>query len=311
MAIGNTTQLAELIRLNYDAAFASLISRDEFMMQRLPKQPVTGDGIRWKVQDDAKNTSVGSYAESASLPTAVAHKYLEAKLTHRYVWGVIEVTGQAIAQTQGEGGFKAALRSEIDETMLDMRNQINSYLLGATAAGTDIDGIQTWNKDSATYATIDPATYTGWAAYKNANSGTARALTVALMQDVKTKVEDTPRFGKVSVILTGPTQWNNYGNLLTSLRRFRPEDTLDGGFQALDFEGVPVVKVPSFVSGRMDFISERDNKGQANIVYRVLRNFDVQDKSQTVADGAKFVIYHYANVQCRNRRINGFLADLS
>ena len=311
MAIGTTTQLAELIRLVYDKPFASLISRNEFMLARFPKQDVTGDGIRWKVQDDQKNTSAGSYSESASLPTAVAHKYIDAKLTHRYVWAVIEVTGQIIAQTQGEGGFKAALRSEMDETMLDLRNQINTYLLGATSAATDIDGIQTWNKDSATYGNIDPTTYTGWASYKNANAGTGRALTVALMQDVKTKVEDTPRFGNVSVILTGPTQWNNYGNLLTSLRRFMPADTLDGGFQALDFEGVPVVKVPGFVTGRMDFLSEKDNKGAANLVYRVLRNFDVQDKSQTVADGARFVIYHYANMQCRNRRINGFLSDLS
>lgn len=308
MAIGNTAQLAELINRVWDEPFAELISRDEFLLKRFPKVDGSGDGVRWHVMADQKNTTAASYAEGAAQPTAVAHKYLNAFLTWRYVWAWVQVSGQAIAQTRGEGGFRQALQNELQESMLDLRNQINNYLLANTATATDIDGVQTSVTNSGVYANIDPATYTEWAAYLNT---TASALTIALMQDVKTKLEDMPRLGQVSVILTGATQWNNYGNLLTSLRRFTPEQTLDGGFQALDFEGVPVVKVRGYATGRMDFLSEKDQMGNANFVYRTLKNFDTQDKSQQVADGALFAVYHYANLQCRNRRINGALTALT
>lgn len=311
MAIGNTTQLAAIIRDVYDDAFATLISRDEFLLMRFPHVKGAGKKINWKVQDNVLNTSAASYAEGASLPTAQAHAYLDANLTWRYVWAVVEVTGQAIAQTDGEGGFKKALSSEMDESMLDLRNQINTYLLGNTGTATDIDGIRTVLTNSGTYAALAVATYARWAPYVNANGGTPRALTLALMQDVKTTVEEQPRNGRVSVILTGATQYNNYGNLLTSQRRFVNTQSLDGGFLSLDFEGVPVVKVPNYPTGRMDFLTEKDKKGQALFQYRVLRNFDTQDKSQTVADGAKFVLYHYANLQLRSRKEQGSLQDLS
>lgn len=316
MAIGNTTQLAQLINRVWDGPFAELISRDEFFLKRFKHVPGGGDGVRWHVQDDAKNTSAGSYSESAGLPTAVAHTYLDARITWRYVWVGVEVTGQMQAQAEGQGGFEGyrdVLQSEIEQSMLDLRSKINDMLLATTlGAGTDIDGIGIPVLDSGVYATIDPAVNTAWASYRNHNSGTPRAVTVALMQDVKTKVEDTPRFGNVSVITTSPTQFNAYGNLLTSLRRFQgASQTLDGGFQALDFETVPLVKVPGHVAGRMYFLTEKDKKGNANFQYRVLQNFKTLDKSQAKADAMYFLMTHYANLQCRNRRTQGVLVDLS
>lgn len=74
---------------------------------------------------------------------------------------------------------------------------------------------------------------------------------------------------------------------------------------------MPLVKVPNYPAGRMDFLSEKDRSGKANFQYVVLRNFDTEDKSQTVADGAKVVFYHYSNMQARNRKTQGVLADLT
>lgn len=314
MAIGDTTQLAELINRYWDKPFADLVARDYWMLKRFPHVPGKADGPRWKVQADAKNTSAAGYAEGAALPTAVAHRWLDAKLAWKFVWVGVEVTGQTKAQMKGEGGFTGysdALAVEVEQSLLDLRDKINTMLLATTVGANDIDSILTGVDDAVTYASINPATFTEWKSYSNNNTGTNRALTIALMQDVKTSVEDTPRFGNVSVVMTTPSIWNTYGNLLTSLRRFSPQAKLDGGFQALDFEGVPVVKVPSHPANRLLFLSEKDKQGNASIQYRVLKNFETLDKSQSKADSMFFLITHYAQLQCRSRRIHGLLEDIS
>lgn len=312
MAISNTSALAELIDRVWDKPFTDLVSRDFFMLKRIPKLSGGGDGVRWKVQNDVKNTSAASYSEGDGAGTAVAHQYLDARLVWRYVWVWIEVTGQMQAQAEGMGGFdgyRNVIQNETEQSILDLRSAINTMLL-ATSLGSasDIDGFGVGVKNSTSYATIDPTTYTAWKSYANSTSS---ALTMALMQDVKTTVEDTPRFGNVSVIPTGPVQWNNYGNLIAAQRRFTPQQTLDGGFQALDFEGVPVVKVPGFPTSRMDFWSEKDAKGKANFQYRVLKNFETKDKSAGTADSMKFMVTHYAQLQVRNRRTQGYLSALA
>jgi opacity protein-like surface antigen len=316
MAIGTSSQLAELMRQHFDPVFSDLVSRGSWAYRRFTKKPSDSKAIEWKVQADSKNTSVASYAEGAGAPTAVAHKWLDARLTYRFVWGRVKVTGPAQAMAKGPGGFdgfQSLFETELDQTMQDMTDAIDTMLLASSlGSGTDIDGLGIGVLDSATYANIDPNTYTEWKAYRNHNSATPRALTIALMQDVKSTVEDGPRYGSVSVITAPPAQWNAYGNLLTAQRRYTGSEKMDGGFQALEFEGTPVVKVPKHVAGRMYFLSEKQRgSSAANIQYRTLKNFDVQDKSAGAADAMDFEITHYANVQICNRRTNGLLVDLS
>lgn len=312
MTISNTTTLAELIDRVWDKPFTDLVSRDYFMLKRIPKLSGAGDGVRWKVQNDTKNTSAASYSEGDSAGTAVAHAYLDAKLVWKYVWVWIEVTGQMQAQAEGMGGFEGyrnVLQNETEQSILDLRNAINTMLLATSlSSATDIDGFGIAVKNSTTYATIDPTTYTAWKSHADT---TTTALSLAAMQGVKTTVEDTPRFGNVSCIPTTPTIWNYYGNLMQSQRRFTAEQKLDGGFQALDFEGVPVVKVPGFPTSRMDFWSETDAKGNANFQYRVLKNFETKDKSGGAADSMKFMVTHYSQLQIRNRRTQGYLSAIT
>jgi hypothetical protein len=315
MPIGTSSQLAELIRQHFDPVFSDLVSRNSWAYKHFKGKPGYGKAIEWKVQADVKNTSVGSYAEGDAAPTAVAHKWLDAKLTWRYVRGRVKVTGPAQAMAKGPGGFDGfqdLFKTELDQTMQDMKDGIDTMLLATSlGAGTDIDGMGIGILDSAIYANIDPTTYTEWKAYRNHNGAVSRALSIALMQDVKSSVEDSPRYGNVSLITAPAAQWNAYGNLLTAQRRYTGSETMDGGFKSIEFEGAPVVKVPKHASGRMYFLSEKERGGQQNLEYRTLKNFDVQDKSAAAADAMEFEITHYANLQVRNRRINGVLVDLS
>lgn len=311
MVISNTTQLAELIDRVWQPQFVNLVARDDFMLRRMPHITGAGDGVRWKVQAKDTNTSAASYSEGDAAPTAVGHKFLDAKLNWKYNWVGIEVTGQMQAQAMGKGGFEGyrdVLATETEQSVLDLKNIINTQLLAASlVSSTDIDGIGIGVKSATSYAGIDPATYTEWAS----DLGDTGALTIAIMQDNKTTAEDTPRFGNVSVITTTPTLWNAYGNLVQSQRRYMKGERLDGGFQALDFEGVPVVKVPGHTSGRMYFLTEKDKKGQAIFQFVTLQPFKTLDKSAGAADSLKLIVTSYCQLQVRNRRPHSYSASLT
>ena len=88
-------------------------------------------------------------------------------------------------------------------------------------------------------------------------------------------------------------------------------ETLDGGFMALDFEGVPVVKVPNHATQRMYFLTEKDKKGQAVFQFVTLQPFKTLDKSQGAADSVRLLVTNYANLQCRNRKIHSYATGLT
>jgi len=220
--------------------------------------------------------------------------------------GVIGATAQQYPVKMAELGVKAIVDLAKNGTKPSNSEGLDFFNTGVELV---TDKAASGVKSITTYATIDPAVNTAWASYLNS---TATALTIAMMQDVKTTVEDLPRLGNVSVMTTTPTIWNEYGNLLVAQRRYVGADqTLDGGFQALDFEGVPVVKVKGHVSSRMYFLTEKDSRGEAVLQYRVLLNFDTQDKSQSAADSQLFMVRHYAQLQNRNRRVHGYLSAVS
>jgi hypothetical protein len=137
-----------------------------------------------------------------------------------------------------------------------------------------------------------------------ANAGTPRALTIPLMQAVMTEMEKSSRKSKISAILTNRKHFYDYGNILTPDRRYTATERLDGGFMAVDFEGLPVVSVPNMPAGAMYFLDE------STWSYYVLQNFEVKPKS-TNKDSDYFLITHYSNLICKDPRKNAKITDLA
>ena len=125
---------------------------------------------------------------------------------------------------------------------------------------------------------------------------------VIASESVKTNVEN--RGGRVSAIYTGSDQFYAYGDLLVSQRRQNNPTTLTGGYQSLDFEGIPLIKVPSYPTGRMDFVDE------AMLEYHVLKDFTAMPMAK-VADADNIWVVHYSQLVCRNPYRMGSLQDLS
>jgi hypothetical protein len=299
----NTTTLAELIVQLYKGPWVEALNTNTFLLTRIQQKQGVGEGVRWPVRY-AGNTSAGSYAEGDTGAGAGNQGFKKAFLTWKLNKVEVEVSGLAQAIGDNGGMIVPALRTELDLGLSDMRGNINTQLMstGAGNTGKDITGIYAAVADTGTYAGLDRGTYTWWKSYVSANGGTERALTEELMRDVKTTVE--ARGGRVNAIYTGSKQWYAYGDILRTERRQVNPTTLTGGYQALDFEGVPLIKVPGYSQARMDFVDEE------LLEYVVLKDFEAKPMAKT-KDSDVIWVTHYSQLVCRNPYRMGSLQDLA
>lgn len=295
--------LADLIVQLYKGPWVEALFKNTFLLTRIQQKQGSGDGVRWPVRY-AGNTSAGSYGETDTGVGAGNQAFKKAYLDWRLNRVEIEVSGLAQAVGDSGGMIAPALRTELDMGLLDLRAKINDQIMsdGTGNAGKDITGLFAAIADTGTYAGLDRATYTWWKAYVNANGGTPRNLTEELIRDVKSTVE--ARGGRVTAIYAGSKQWYHYGDLLRAERRQQNPTTLTGGYQALDFEGVPLIKVPGYPQTRMDFVDEE------LLEYVVLKDFEVKPMAKT-KDSDLLWITHYSQLVCRNPYRMGSLQDLA
>lgn len=78
-----------------------------------------------------RNTGIGARAEYGTLPVAGNQGYAEERVTLKYNYGRIELSGPAIRSTQTDrGSFVRAVQSETQGVTRDLRNDINRQLYG-------------------------------------------------------------------------------------------------------------------------------------------------------------------------------------
>ena len=299
----NTTTLAELIVQLYKGPWVEALFTNTFLLTRIQQKQGAGDGVRWPVRY-AGNSSAGSYAEGDSGAGAGNQGFKKAFLGWKLNKVEVEVSGLAQAVGDAGGMIVPALRTELDLGLSDVRANINSELMsdGSGNSGKDITGLFAAIADTGTYAGLDRGTYTWWKSYVSANGGTARNLTEELMRTVKSTIE--ARGGRVTAIYAGSTQWYRYGDLLRAERRQQNPTSLTGGYQALDFEGVPLIKVPGYTQTRMDFVDEE------LLEYMVLKDFEAKPMAKT-KDSDVIWVTHYSQLVCRNPYRMGSLQDLA
>lgn len=129
---------------------------------------------------------------------------------------------------------------------LDAGVTANDYVFRKGAANAECMGLL-GIADAGTYVTtlqgISRSTYPEWNAqvFTNpAGAGTARQISDALLDDTLLQIEELGE-GNVSLGITSRIQFRKIGNLLTPDRRYAYNTTLQGGFKAVEWAGVPVV----------------------------------------------------------------------
>ena len=80
-----------------------------------------------------RNTGVGSRAESGTLPTAGSQGYAEERVSLKYHYGRIQLTGPVMRSMGSDrGSFTRALQSETEGVVRDLKKDVNRQLFGTS-----------------------------------------------------------------------------------------------------------------------------------------------------------------------------------
>lgn len=159
-------------------------------------------------------------------------------------------------------------------------------------------------------------TYTWWKANVDAHSSGRyagqRALTLKLMQKMFDKVEK--KAGKdygPDLILTTRAIRREFLDLVSADRRYVNTMTLDGGWKALDYNGVGLTVDDDAIDGEMYFLTLKDFQ-----IYR-MSDYDWMSKDGAILsriigyDAYEAVLFRYAELGCKRRNAQGVICDLS
>jgi hypothetical protein len=188
----------------------------------------------------------------------------------------IAVTGKAMSAARGSAGGRGGA-SELQDlwvhkTLGAVRRLAKNLgrdfwqgpgtsnrMLGLYGGATLTSGAPLSN--AGTYANIARGTYADWKANVLLNGGVARPLTFDLMRDMRKAIYDA--CGEMpDLIMCDSTQHEAYGKLFGDQRRYVQEVTvrgqkivLDGGYKALEFDGIPIVASVNHPAGCMSWLN--------------------------------------------------------
>jgi hypothetical protein len=259
------------------------------------------------------------------------------------------VTGRALAAAYSAGG-PAGLMDLAAEHVMESTERLASKLNAEIYVGTGGSAPETIAgltqmallADGNSYAGISRTTYAQWAATVKANGGIGRDLSIHLMRDTRRSIY-TASGMKPDLILCDPIQHEKYGELLGAQRRYitevrlagRPPIVLDGGYQVLEFDGIPIIEDKDAPAGMMVFLNSRTvslrplmdptqqllggTNGERAITGTEEEQFGVpaakvSARVQPLAvagDVRKFALFTYLQLQVRRPNANGVLKDLN
>jgi len=160
------------------------------------------------------------------------------------------------------------------------------------------------------------ASYSWWKAIVDSHAGgrytAQRALTFTLMQKMFDNVEEAA--GKdygPNLILTTRAIRREYLELCQADRRYVNTMELDGGWTAIDYNGVPFTVDNDAIDGEIYFLTTSDLQ-----IYR-MSDYDWMQKDGAILsritgyDAYEAVLYRYAEMGCTRRNAQGVLTDIN
>jgi hypothetical protein len=345
MAAADYASISGALNLIFEDKIASQINRASVALQVLPKKRMRGKSVAWDAR--VGTTTGAAIADGTTVSTFNVDTKVPAVLQYATYHDAFGLTGRAMAAAVNAGGPKELenlLEEMVGESTERIATILNSEIYtgtGGSAPETIAGLISEAIVASSTYAGIASATYPQWAGNVLANSSVPRALSVQLMRDMRRTIY-LASGKKPKLVLAHPAQFEEYGNLLGTNRRFMQDVniggakiTLDGGFQALDFDGIPVIEDKDCTQGSMVFIdtsevaviplpdATQQMAGGTNGEIEIAGTEEEQGMSGPVGINARiqplavngdvrdFALFVYVQLQVRRPNACGVLTDLS
>lgn len=153
-----------------------------------------------------------------------------------------------------------------------------------------------------------------WKAQVFDNSGTKRDLTLALMQEPLSAIAVNSDFDEADVefLLANYNIRDKYVSLLVADKRHVNNMRLDGGFSAVEFNGIPLILDPQCKRSTIYYIVPESMK-----IFESSNDFEWMEKDGSVLnrvankDAYEATLFRYFNLACLFRNANAVLKDLN
>ncbi len=262
-----TTISASLATI-FEDQIATQINRATVLLQVLPVMDgTTGKNISWVARFGS--AVGGARAEGADVTTTNSDTKVPATLEFGTYDDSFSITGKAMAlaaAARNPAELANLFTEELSECVERLAKGVGQDLYAGSGATNHIFGLVATGgaiMDTGVYANIDRSTFPQWAGTIDGNSGTGRALTFDLMRGIRREIYRASG-QKPDLIVTTPEIHEKYGSLFGQQRRYITEIklrgaviTLDGGYQMLEFDGIPVLEDVDCTTGDMLFLNTR------------------------------------------------------
>lgn len=194
----------------------------------------------------------------------------------------------------------------------------NAYVYRAGSMSNEMMGLMGIVDDAtfvSTFQGISRSTYASeWSGQVLSNSGTGRSITTTLLDQILMDCRADGE-GNPTMMITSPIQWRLIGEKLTAIRRYTDTQTLHGGFQAIDWSGVPIFW-DNQCPRSPDNLDSLFCLDESTLAMYQLADWDFIDDDGSilkwVSGYAAFdaTLFHYANFGCTQPKANGVIRDL-
>ncbi len=253
-----------LVKL-FASEITSSINRAVVLAQLIPTKNGRGQNIQWGVKF---GSSVGStIADGADVSTFNSDDKVPAVLQFGTYHDAFAITGKAAAAAAAAGNpeeLADLFSDELKDSVNRLARKIGGDVYTGSGATDTIHGLTATAgplDTTGTYAGIARGTYAQWASNELDAGGGALSLSMmrAQRKDIYNASGEKP-----DLIICDATQHEKYGALFGAERRYVDQVRirgemirLDGGYQVLEFDGIPVVEDAQAPAATMLFLNTR------------------------------------------------------
>lgn len=199
----------------------------------------------------ATNTSGGWYSGAETLSTADNEVITAAEYVWKQVYDNISINRIDELKNSGDAQIIDFVKSKVKIAEKTLGTRLATGLYSSGSDPKSIVGLGAMMSTSNTIGGISQSSYSWW---QPKLDSTTTTLTIAAMQARDTAAtvnNDAP-----TVVVTTRTLYNSYYALLQPQQRFMDSESAKGGFQALMFNGKPVLPDSYATANSMLFLNE-------------------------------------------------------
>ena len=257
------------------------------------------------------------YAESISDTwTSTSSTRVKFELDWAYVRSIVEVTGQMIADAQGQGGLGDVFGEEVRRAAIEVVRLVNLNLLTGASATYDGEAGSTNGRMLGFLHLLDTDTADNLYGKSRNTFATLRSggndamgsvnITFQKLRSIITTVEENGANRRDLVFVFSPQQRDKYLQVLQSMGQMPQPITPIAGFNTENygFDGIPIWVDKDMTAGNI-FLLDRENTRLAIKVAPTLTEFGVAQ------DSRKAFIKMYFNLYSRTPNHNYLLTGLA